>query len=75
MPCADEKSQIQALDRAQPSLPMKPWRRGTMIHDDKRNGTTTLVEAMSTLDGLVIGECLVTRTPRTAPRSQKSHYG
>src|SRR6266511_5951525 len=40
--CADEKSQIQALDRTQPSLPMKPGRAGTMTHDYKRNGTTTL---------------------------------
>ncbi len=56
--CVDEKSQIQALDRAQPSLPLKPGRAGTMTHDYKRNGTTTLFAALSTLDGSVIGQCL-----------------
>jgi len=54
----DEKSQIQALDRTQPSLPMKPGRAGTMTHDYKRNGTTTLFAALNTLDGRVIGQCL-----------------
>jgi transposase len=54
----DEKSQIQALDRTQPGLPMKPWRAGTMTHDYKRNGTTTLFVAMNILDGKVIGQCL-----------------
>ena len=47
----DEKSQIQALDRTQPGLPMKPGRAGTMTHDYKRNGTTTLFAAMNILDG------------------------
>jgi transposase len=56
--CVDEKSQIQALDRTQPSLPMKPGRAGTMTHDYKRNGTRTLFAAMNTLDGSVIGQCL-----------------
>ena len=56
--CVDEKSQIQALDRTQPSLPMKRGRAGTMTHDYKRNGTTTLFAAMSTLDGSVIVQCL-----------------
>jgi transposase len=56
--CADEKSQIQALDRTQPGLPLKPGRCGTMTHDYKRNGTTTLFAALSTLDGQVIGECM-----------------
>jgi len=56
--CVDEKSQIQALDRTQASLPMKPGRAGTMTHDYKRNGTTTLFAAMNTLDGSVIGQCL-----------------
>ena len=51
----DEKSQIQALDRIQPSLPMKPGRLGTMAHDHKRNGTTTLFAALNVLDGPVIG--------------------
>lgn len=56
--CVDEKSQIQALDRTQPGLPMKTGRAGTMTHDYKRNGTTTLFAALSTLDGKVIGACL-----------------
>jgi transposase len=56
--CVDEKSQIQALDRTQASLPMKKGRAGTMTHDYKRNGTTTLFAALNTLDGSVIGECL-----------------
>ena len=51
----DEKSQIQALDRTQPGLPMKKGRAGTMTHDYKRNGTTTLFAAMNVLDGKVIG--------------------
>ena len=55
--CVDEKSQIQALDRTQPGLPMKPGRNGTMTHDYKRNGTTSLFAALSMLDGKVIGEC------------------
>ena len=53
----DEKSQIQALDRTQPGLPMKTGRAGTMTHDYKRNGTTTLFAALNTLDGTVIGRC------------------
>ena len=51
----DEKSQIQALDRTQPGLPLKKGRAGTMTHDYKRNGTTTLFAALNTLDGTVIG--------------------
>jgi transposase len=51
----DEKSQIQALDRTQPGLPLKPGRAGTMTHDYKRNGTTTLFAALNVLDGTVIG--------------------
>ena len=54
----DEKSQIQALDRTQPGLPMKKGRCGTMTHDYKRNGTTTLFAALNMLDGSVIGQCL-----------------
>jgi transposase len=54
----DEKSQIQALDRTQPSLPMKPGRAGTMTHDYKRNGTTTLFAALNVLTGLIVGTCL-----------------
>lgn len=56
--CMDEKSQIQALDRTQPSLPMKKGRAGTMTHDYKRNGTTTLFAALDVLTGTVIGQCL-----------------
>jgi transposase len=54
----DEKSQVQALDRTQPGLPMKPGRAQTMTHDYKRNGTTTLFAALNTLNGKVIGQCL-----------------
>ena len=50
--------QIQALDRTQPGLPMKPGRAGTMTHDYKRNGTTTLFAALNVLDGTVIGRCM-----------------
>lgn len=55
--CADEKSQIQALDRTQPGLPINKGRCGTMTHDYKRNGTATLFAAMNTLDGTVISMC------------------
>ena len=54
----DEKSQIQALDRTQPGLPLKPGRCGTMTHDYKRHGTTTLFAALNILDGTVIGRCM-----------------
>jgi len=53
----DEKSQIQALDRTQPGLPLKPGRCGTMTHDYKRNGTTSLFAAMNVLDGSIISQC------------------
>jgi transposase len=55
--CVDEKSQIQALDRTQPGLPMKKGRCGTMTHDYKRNGTTCLFAALSVAEGKVIGTC------------------
>ena len=55
--CVDEKSQIQALDRTQPGLPMKRGRCGTMTHDYKRHGTTSLFAALNVLDGTVIGNC------------------
>lgn len=55
--CVDEKSQIQALDRTQPGLPLKKGRCGTMTHDYKRNGITTLFAALSLLDGKVMGQC------------------
>jgi transposase len=54
----DEKSQIQALDRTQPGLPMKKGRAGTMTHDYKRHGTTTLFAALNVLEGKVIGRCM-----------------
>jgi transposase/transposase-like protein len=56
--CVDEKSQIQALDRTQPGLPMVRGRCGTMTHDYKRNGTTTLFAALNMADGTVVGDCL-----------------
>jgi len=55
--CCDEKSQVQALDRTQPGLPIKKGRAATMTHDYKRNGTTTLFAALNVLDGKVIGQC------------------
>lgn len=55
--CCDEKSQIQALDRTQPGLPLKPGRAGTMTHDYKRNGTTTLFAALNTANGEVYHLC------------------
>jgi transposase len=58
----DEKSQIQALDRTQPGLPIKPGKCGTMTHDYKRNGTTTLFAALNILDGTVVGRCMPQHT-------------
>ena len=55
--CVDEKSQIQALDRTQPGLPLKPGRCGTFTHDYVRHGTTTLFAALEILEGKVIGQC------------------
>lgn len=56
--CVDEKSQIQALDRTQPGLPLKKGRCGTMTHDYKRNGTTTLFAALELAEGRLIGTCM-----------------
>ena len=56
--CIDEKSQIQALDRTQPGLPLKPGRCATMTHDYVRHGTTTLFAALDVLEGTVIGRCM-----------------
>jgi transposase len=56
--CVDEKSQIQALDRTQPSLPIYPGRCATMTHDYKRNGTTTLFAALDMLEGRLIAQCM-----------------
>lgn len=58
----DEKSQIQALDRTQPGLPIKPGKCGTMTHDYKRHGTTTLFAAFNVLDGAVLGRCMQKHT-------------
>ena len=58
----DEKSQIQALDRTQPGLPIKPGKCGTMTHDYKRHGTTTLFAALNILDGTVVGRCMPRHT-------------
>jgi len=60
--CCDEKSQVQALDRTQPGLPMKKGRAQTMTHDYKRHGTTTLFAALNVLDGQVIGQCQARHT-------------
>jgi transposase len=54
----DEKSQIQALDRTQPGLPLRPGKAGTMTHDYKRHGTTTLFAALDVLEGIVISRCM-----------------
>src|SRR5213595_2983849 len=56
--CCDEKRHVQALDRTQPGLPLKKGRAGTMTHDYKRHGTTTLFAALNVLTGTVIGRCL-----------------
>src|SRR5437868_9986530 len=56
--CVDEKTQIQALDRTQPSSPLKKGRCGTMTHDYKRNGTTTLFAALNVAEGKLIGTCM-----------------
>jgi transposase len=56
--CVDEKTQIQALDRTQPGLPLKKGRCGTMTHDYKRNGTTTLFAALNVVEGKLIGTCM-----------------
>ena len=80
----DEKSQMQALDRTQPGLPLKKGRSGTMTHDYKRNGTTTLFAALNTLDGSVIGTCMpkhrhqewirfLNQIKRSVPKNKEIH--
>jgi transposase len=80
----DEKSQIQALDRTQPGLPMKKGRGATMTHDYKRNGTTTLFAALNVLDGTVIGQNMqrhrhqefirfLNQIERTVPKEKEIH--
>jgi len=82
--CVDEKSQIQALDRTQPGLPLKRGRAATMTHDYKRHGTTTLFAALDVKSGKVIGECLprhrvkeflkfLRRIDRHVPKSREVH--
>ena len=82
--CCDEKSQVQALDRTQPGLPLKKGRAQTMTHDYKRHGTTTLFAALNVLDGQVIGQCQPRHThaewlkfqrkiDRQTPRDRRVH--
>src|SRR5262249_11874851 len=71
----DEKSQIQALDRTQPGLPMKPGRAGTMTHDYKRHGTTTLFAALNVLDGTVISHTMRRHRHQEFIRSSTHHTG
>src|SRR3546814_459540 len=68
----DEKSQIQALDRTQPGLPLKKGRLGTMTHDYKRNGTTTLFAALNVLDGTVAATCSATAIRSSSASSIRS---
>ncbi|MGO9684185.1 MAG: IS630 family transposase, partial [Beijerinckiaceae bacterium] len=72
VPAVEEKTQIQALDRTQPGLPMKKGCRRTMTHDYKRNGTTTLLAALNMLDGTVIGECMPRHRHRESLRFLKT---
>ena len=72
--CVDEKSQIQALDRTQPGLPMKKGRAATMTHDYKRNGTTTLFAALDVKTGEVIGECLPKPMPEACLRHDAKEF-
>ena len=65
----DEKTQIQALDRTQPGLPLKPGKCGTLTHDDRRHGTPTLFAALNVLDGAVI----LGTSPRTRCMQQHRH--
>jgi len=82
--CCDEKSQVQALDRTQPGLPLKQGRAATLTHDYKRNGTTTLFAALNILDGQVIGQCqqrhthaewlrLLKKIDRETPKTKTLH--
>ena len=82
--CVDEKSQIQALDRTQPGLPLKRGRAATMTHDYKRHGTTTLFAALDVKSGMVIGDCMprhrakeflafLRRIERIVPKSRDVH--
>ena len=82
--CLDEKSMIQALDRTQPGLPIKPGKAGTMTHDYKRHGTTNLYAALNILDGVVVGQCtahhrhqellsFLRRLDRQFPKSKDLH--
>jgi len=70
--CCDEKSQVQALDRTKPGLPLKKGRAQTMTHDYKRHGTTTLFAALNVLDGTVIGQCQQRHTHAEWLHTQKN---
>ncbi len=83
--CVDEKSQVQALDRTQPGLPMKKGRCGTLTHDYERHGTTCLFAVLNVLDGTVIGSCYPRHRPeellkflrqinRETPADQELHF-
>jgi hypothetical protein len=73
--CCDEKSQIQALDRTQPGLPLKKGRAQTMTHDYKRNGTTTLFAALNVLNGQVIGQINQSRLGISASNATPTRSG
>ena len=71
--CMDEKSSVQALDRTQASLPMKKGRAGTMTHDYKRHGTTTLFAALNVLTGTVLGDRGAARADAFAQAAEQVH--
>jgi hypothetical protein len=62
--CVDEKSQIEALDRSRPMLPLRPGQAARRTHDDKRHGTTSLFAALDVATGRVIGQCAIRATAR-----------
>ncbi len=69
----DERSQIQALGRTQPGLPVKPGRCGTMTHDYRRNGTTTLFAALNVLDGRPAGGCATSQAQHLLRLGERLH--
>lgn len=73
--CVDEKSQIQALDRSQPMLPMRPGQAARRTHDYKRHGTTSLFAALDVATGRVIGECYPRHRATARPSSAASSTG
>jgi len=70
--CVDEKTQIQALDRTQPTLPIKPGTATRMTHDDKRNATTSLYAALEIATGEVTGACNPSTATTSSSRSSTS---